>query len=236
MPICASGVCKKNFEIGKFDWQIYCSSRCANRETKRRYWARFPDKWKAQRKRQRDSQRARSYEFCVRCRASLATLGFLKETAAKSDQFAEAVIGLPRLEFQLLFACAAGFEIDHVVPLSAFDFSKPEHIVRACFWKNIQVLSEAENLAKSDSHSCADVMSLPWAETKKALAMARRFCTKPDERWKRVDWKMSDAAIVEFWGFTHSTVRTMRYKARNQRKAENNGNVPLADRIAAGEA
>lgn len=42
------------------------------------------------------------------------------------------------------------YDVDHIVPLSKFDLSKPEQVKQACLWSNLQVLTKSHNRSKSN--------------------------------------------------------------------------------------
>ena len=42
------------------------------------------------------------------------------------------------------------WHLDHIVPLDAFDLSKPAQQRRACHWKNLQPLEAKENIRKKN--------------------------------------------------------------------------------------
>lgn len=126
----------------------------------------------------------------------------------------DSVSGLSKTEFQKKFARVGDAVFDHVVPMDAFDFTKPEHVVRACFWKNLRVITRKENQDKGAVHDCADVMSLPWTETEAAMVAARRFITRPEDRWKQTDWSKSDSEIASWWGLSVKIVNDRRRDIR----------------------
>jgi len=43
---------------------------------------------------------------------------------------------------------ATHWHLDHIVPLSAFDLTKPDQVAIACNWNNIRPLPKSENLSK----------------------------------------------------------------------------------------
>ena len=43
-----------------------------------------------------------------------------------------------------------GFHIDHIKPISRFNLSKKEELLKCCNWKNLQLLTGEENLKKSN--------------------------------------------------------------------------------------
>jgi hypothetical protein len=70
-------------------------------------------------------------------------------------------------------------EIDHIVPLGAFDLTRPEHFVRAAHWTNVRLLSAQENQRKGHTiPEGLDVMSLPWVRTDTALSAAAMFISR----------------------------------------------------------
>jgi hypothetical protein len=44
------------------------------------------------------------------------------------------------------------WNIDHIIPLRAFDLSQEQHIVLACHYLNLQPLWQPENFSKKDRY------------------------------------------------------------------------------------
>ena len=49
-----------------------------------------------------------------------------------------------------------GFHIDHIKPVSKFDLSNKEELLKCCNWKNLQLLTPEENLKKSNRWTSED--------------------------------------------------------------------------------
>ena len=84
------------------------------------------------------------------------------------------ITGLTREQFTARFF--HGEQTDHIVPLSRFDLSNPDHLVRAMHPSNLRCILKTNNLVKSNQ--CPDnilIMSLPWTVTPQALSSARKL-------------------------------------------------------------
>ena len=62
---------------------------------------------------------------------------------------------------------ATHWHIDHIVPLSAFDLTKPDQVLIACNWNNLRPLSVRDNLSKGSKLTEPQVF-LPLVFTKRS--------------------------------------------------------------------
>ena len=44
------------------------------------------------------------------------------------------------------------WNIDHIIPLCAFDLTRENELMQACNWRNLRPMWAEDNLAKSGSH------------------------------------------------------------------------------------
>lgn len=183
------------------------------KERRYRWKERNPEK-NRQKQRERKSKQyhgSRQRQLYLRIRVSLCQ--YAGGNTSGNKGFMRAITGLTIEQFREKFKRVDGMTFDHVVPCSAFDLTKPEHVVRACYWENIKLLPKSENERKSDSVPVGlDIMSLPWVGTNEALLAAWRFITKPKDRWMSVDWSRPDEEIASKIGCQPSTVRQKRLK------------------------
>ena len=57
------------------------------------------------------------------------------------------------LKSQMTPELEEGFHIDHIKPISKFDLTKKEELLKCCNWRNLQLLTPDENLAKGNKWS-----------------------------------------------------------------------------------
>lgn len=108
----------------------------------------------------------------------IAALSYADRLTQSYFWFMDHVAGISQREFAERFAYVEGTEFDHIVPVCAFDLTNPEHLVRCCYYKNLQLLPKKQNQYKARSGRNVDVMQLPWSGTPQALAVATRLITK----------------------------------------------------------
>ncbi len=60
------------------------------------------------------------------------------------------------LKSQMTPELEEGFHIDHIKPISKFDLTKKEELLKCCNWRNLQLLTPEENLKKKNKWSKKD--------------------------------------------------------------------------------
>lgn len=111
------------------------------------------------------------------CSALRAFCGLVfRDRVGCSREFMGKVIGKERYEFLGMYQPEWGKEFDHIIPLSAFDLTNPEHLLRACHHTNIRYISASENRSKQAKVlPGTDIMALPRVAGDDALMAARIF-------------------------------------------------------------
>lgn len=74
-----------------------------------------------------------------------------------------------------------GHEFDHVIPLIAFDLTKPEHLLRAAHHTNIAYIPRTQNLKKNRKIPAGlNIELLPYVNTPEAISAAEKYISNRD--------------------------------------------------------
>jgi len=139
---------ENNYQKMKEKHRQYCSNNLERVRKYKRQWIKIKCKT--------------DLKFCLNHRISKAIRRSLRGT--KNDRHWEDLVGwnVKDLEKRLIKTMPKGYtwkdfkngklHIDHIIPVSAFNFFKPEHIDFKRCWalKNLRLLPAEENLAKKD--------------------------------------------------------------------------------------
>ena len=86
----------------------------------------------------------------------------------------------------------AEMEIDHIIPISQYDLNDPHDVVRACNWRNLQLLTHEENREKG--------MKLPDKRTLDRLTPLWPRAWWPEQVPEEIRWEvLTPAGQEEYW-------------------------------------
>lgn len=116
-------------------------------------------------------------QFQLRKKVSNALRSFCRFNCKGSALwFMKEVCGCERYDLVGRFEPKWNYEFDHIIPLSTFDLTNPEHLIRACHHTNVRYIPASENGRKgSSAPDGLDIMLLPRVDGELALKAAIRF-------------------------------------------------------------
>jgi transposase len=132
------------------------------------------------------AQYRRTAQGRLALKVRLMVLGYSNRFPLLFGPLMAAITGLTREQFAARLAGEG--EIDHIVPVCAFDLTDPEHLVRCNHPSNIRLVSSQTNQRKGGKVPAGlDVMTLPWSGNPDALAQAESFISRQLARLDRLN-------------------------------------------------